>query len=301
MFKSLLRIIFLLALNHGWLLASEGLTDANGYQEHSNLPWKWAMESLEVFPLEKDDTVLDLGCGTGSITIEIAAKVPSGIVIGLDISEEMLTYAREHYQASNVIYMQGDARDLPFVEQFDKVVALLTLNWIKEQELALASIYNALKYNGKALITRPGKQPSNLGPIAQELVKTTYWAPYFSNFEQKKYYYSAEEYATMLEAAGFSVEKISQNSTHTYFKDKEALIGFIYPLCNFIDHLSSDLQEQFVKEVVNVMLESNQTFPDGSILLHDFKLEVIVSKPMSASPHLKAPAGPKLLYSSKIL
>jgi trans-aconitate 2-methyltransferase len=88
------------------------------------------MEGLETFPFDKTDKVLDLGCGTGSITAEIAAIVPLGIVIGLDISESMLTYAREHYQSSNIIYTQGDARNLPFIEQFDKVTAFLSLNWI---------------------------------------------------------------------------------------------------------------------------------------------------------------------------
>lgn len=67
----------------------------------------WAMESLESFPFDEEDKVLDLGCGSGSVTAGIAAKVPLGIVVGLNISEEMLTYAREHYSASNVIYMPG--------------------------------------------------------------------------------------------------------------------------------------------------------------------------------------------------
>ena len=148
MFKSILQFIFTLSLGLSCLSANEGLTDAHDYQKNSSLQWKWAMESLEVFPFEEGDIVLDLGCGSGAITAEIAAKVPSGIVIGLDISEAMLTYAREHDPASNVIYMHGDARKLPFVGQFDKVVAFLSLNWVKEQEQALHAIYRALKPGG---------------------------------------------------------------------------------------------------------------------------------------------------------
>ncbi len=279
MFESLLRIIFALSLGASYLSAGEGLTDPDDYQKNSSLQRKWAMESLEAFPFDEGDNVLDLGCGTGSITVEIAAKVPSGIVIGVDISEEMLAYARDHYPASNIIYMQGDARTLPFTGQFDKAVALLSLNWIHEQEQALHSLYTALKLGGKAIITRPGKQPSNLGPVADALVKTNRWAPYFPNFEYKKQYYSAEEYSALLENAGFVVEKISQDSTYTYFKDKEALIGFFRPICIFIDHLSPALQQQFVEEIVDAVLDLNPPQPDGSILLHDFKLEAIVSRP----------------------
>lgn len=262
------------------LSASDGLTDAEGYRKHSSLQRKWAMESLEVFPFQENDQVLDLGCGDGSITAEIAAKVPSGKVIGLDISEEMLLVARTHHLFSNVIYMHGDARKLPFVGQFDKVVAFLSLNWVKEQEQALHALYRALKPGGRAIITRPGKQPTNLGPLAQTLVKTDRWAPYFPNFVQKKHYYSAEEYSVLLENAGFVVEKISQDPTWTSFKDKAALMGFFQPLCNFIEHLPLNLQLQFVEEIVDALLDIDAPLSDGSIQLHDLKLEAIISKPL---------------------
>lgn len=78
-------------------------------------------------------------------------------MLGLDISEMMLLHAREHYPAPNLIYMRGDARELPFIEQFDKATALLSLHWVHEQESALSSLYTALKPNGKALIILPGK------------------------------------------------------------------------------------------------------------------------------------------------
>ncbi|MBA2728870.1 MAG: methyltransferase domain-containing protein [Parachlamydiaceae bacterium] len=281
MLKSLFQIIFTLSMGLQSLSASDELVHANDNQEKYTLQWKWAMESLDAFPFDKDDKVLDLRCGNGSITAVVAAKVPSGMVVGLDISETILADARENYQSPNIIYMQGDARNLPFVAQFDKVVALLALNRINEQEQALNSLYKALKPNGKAIITRPGKQPSNLGPLAHALTKTYRWAQYFSNFEQKKQYYNAKEYTLLLENAGFVIEKISQESTYTHFKDREAVVGFFRPLCNFIDHLSPSLQSLFVDEIVDAVLEANQILPDGSILLHDFKLEAIVFKPIS--------------------
>lgn len=274
MLKFLLQVICLV----NSLAASEGVSKASDYQDNSSLQWKWALESLEVFAFDKNDRVLDLGCGTGSVTSEIAARVPLGVVIGLDISEAMLAYAREHYHGANIIYMQGDARELPFVEQFDKVTALLSLNWIHEQEQALNALYRAMKVNGKALITRPGKQPSNLGPVVQELIKRDQWAPYFVNFEQEKRYYTAEEYRILLENAGFFVEEMSEHSTYTHFENKLALIGFFRPLCHSIDHLPLALQRQFVEEIVDKVLETNQILPDGSILLHDFKLETMVRK-----------------------
>ena len=279
MFKSILKILFTSLLIVSSLSASDGLRNAEEYAKNSSLQSKWAMESLGVFPFKDDDWVLDVGCGNGSITEEIAAKVPLGTVVGLDISEEMLIYAKKYHLSPNIVYVQGDARKLPFVERFDKAVAFLSLNWIKEQTQVLNALYRALKPGGKAIITRPGKQRTNLGSVAEMLIKTDRWATHFPNFEQKKHYYSAEEYLVLLKNAGFIIDKISQESTSTFFKDKEALIGFFRPLCNFIDHLSLVLQQQFVEEIVDIVLDINPPLSDGSIQLHDLKLEVIVSRP----------------------
>lgn len=282
MLKSLLAAFILVSIVfcHS-LSADQGIRNAKDYQNNSNLQWNWAIESLANFPLDESDKVLDLGCGSGAITAVIASKVPSGIVIGLDISNIMLDFARENYSASNIIYMQGDARELPFIVQFDKVIAMLSLNWVKEQEQALASLFSALKSGGKAIITRPGKRPTNLGLVAERLIKTSRWSYLFPDFKQTKRYYDAEEYTQLLKAAGFEVESINQDPTYTYFKDIHALKGFYRPLCNFMDHLSDDLQTLFIEELVDIILSYEQPSHDGSILLYDLKLEVIVTKPFN--------------------
>lgn len=273
----MIKLLFSLLVVLNQVSAIGELKDAQDYHKNSDLQFKWAMECLREFPLAEDDKVLDLGCRTGSITPVIAAKVPNGIVIGLD-SEAMLSHAREYYPASNIIYMESDLKSLPFIEQFDKACAFLSLNRVNEQKQALNSLYKALKFKGKAIITRPGKQPSNLWPVVHELIKLEHWAPYFPDFSQNREYFTADEYRLLLEEAGFVIEKISQDSTYTHFNDREALEGFFRPLCSFIHHLSSELQHQFVKELVDIVLNYNQILTDGSILLHDFKLEAIVSK-----------------------
>lgn len=272
--------LFLLTIQSCCLFAGEGIVDAEDYKNNSSLQWKWAMESLEKFPIDERDKILDVGCGDGAVTALIASRIPLAIVIGLDISREMINHAKENNAAPNLIYMQGDVRKLPFDGQFDIVVALLSLNWVKEQKEALASIKQALKPGGKALITRPGKQPSNLGPVALKLVKQERWAPYFPDFEEKKHYFALEEYSALLKDTGLTIEAISQTSTSTFFKDREALLGFFRPLCNFIQHLPSDLQRQFLEEVVDEVITHNPIAPDGSIALHDLKQEVIVRKPI---------------------
>jgi len=57
-------------------------------------------------------------------------------------------------------------------------------------------------------------------------------------------------------------------------------MGFFQPLCNFIEHLPLNLQLQFVEEIVDTLLDIDPPLSDGSIQLHDLKLEAIISKPL---------------------
>ena len=63
------------------------------------------------------DRVLDIGCGTGRSAIEAAKLAPDGSVLGIDLSSQMLAYAREQAAAegvTNVTFVQGDAQVHPF-------------------------------------------------------------------------------------------------------------------------------------------------------------------------------------------
>jgi ubiquinone/menaquinone biosynthesis C-methylase UbiE len=66
------------------------------------------------------DTILDLACGHGNFTIEWAKRVgPEGLVIGLDISQAMLTRAAHHvrrWELDSVLLIRGDAHHLPFAD-----------------------------------------------------------------------------------------------------------------------------------------------------------------------------------------
>jgi len=81
------------------------------------------LEELKLVPLHPGMDVLDVGCGTGAVTRILAERVAPGRVIGLDLSEERLSVAREiaeEQEVSNVEYVQADVRDLdPRDHRFD--------------------------------------------------------------------------------------------------------------------------------------------------------------------------------------
>jgi SAM-dependent methyltransferase len=99
-------------------------------------------------------SVLDVGFGTGAITLGIAEAVgPEGFVLGVDRDPDLLeTARREHQAVANLRLEHGDATSLTFHSQFDIVTAARTLQWISEPGLAIAKMKEALKPSGMLVV-----------------------------------------------------------------------------------------------------------------------------------------------------
>ncbi|MQY13645.1 Trans-aconitate 2-methyltransferase [Streptomyces sp. RB5] len=99
--------------------------------------------------------VLDLACGTGSITGRTLARLPSARVTGVDLDPALLTIARGTYEGDErVRFVAADLRDpgwrekLPFAE-YDAVLTATALHWLRTEDLA--ALYGRL-----AEVVRPG-------------------------------------------------------------------------------------------------------------------------------------------------
>src|SRR5437868_8084253 len=98
--------------------------NAAEYARISGLQAAMAEEVLALLDLEGSERVLDVGCGDGRITAEIASRVPGGSVVGVDPSEDMISFATDHFGPSirpNLRFEVADARSLHFWEEFDLV------------------------------------------------------------------------------------------------------------------------------------------------------------------------------------
>ena len=82
--------------------------DAESYRERSRLQQTMAAEVLQALEVTSSDRVLDVGCGDGRITSEIASRVPKGYVVGVDASSNMIELAAEKI-APNLYLAIADA------------------------------------------------------------------------------------------------------------------------------------------------------------------------------------------------
>jgi ubiquinone/menaquinone biosynthesis C-methylase UbiE len=96
--------------------------------------------------------LLDVGCGPGSITRGLAERIAPGQAIGLDLSRETLSFAREDAAArglENLRYEEGSVYDLPFpAASFDIVFAHQVLQHLREPDTALREMLRVVRSGG---------------------------------------------------------------------------------------------------------------------------------------------------------
>ena len=120
----------------------------------------WNKKAVLVTGLQPGERVLDLACGTGRLTRDLADKVgPEGYVLGVDFSEEMLRVAKRQ-PTSNVEYRAGDATDLIGVEDssFDVATIAYGARNIPDLDALFGEMARVVKSGGRVIcleIARP--------------------------------------------------------------------------------------------------------------------------------------------------
>lgn len=96
-----------------------------------------------------DDSILDVGCGAGDVINDfLLPLLPKnfGKLIGVDLSEEMIEFAKKRCQNSKVSFEQMNiaAEDVlvDFEESFDHVLSFYCLHWIQDQRYVKCKLYN---------------------------------------------------------------------------------------------------------------------------------------------------------------
>ncbi len=186
--------------------------NAKDYEKNSLAQQKWARELIVKLRLKGTEDVLDLGCGDGKVTSEIARLVCNGSVVGVDNSTSMIDLATDKYPHSkypNLSFKVMDASSLSFEERFDMVFSNAVLHWVKNHKPVVEGIYKSLKNGGKMLLQMGGK--GNAGyilSVLEEVQSYSEWQPYFKNFEFPYGFFGTEEYEELLLDSGFNINRI---------------------------------------------------------------------------------------------
>ena len=93
--------------------------------------------------------ILDIGCGMGQHTKEYAQRGAES-VLGIDISEKMLEYAKEHNNAENIVYQRMAMEDIETIDRkFDLITSSLVFDYVEDFDGLMQKIYKLMKDNAE--------------------------------------------------------------------------------------------------------------------------------------------------------
>jgi SAM-dependent methyltransferase len=118
--------------------------------------------TLDALDISRGDRALDVGCGPGNYTRDLASASESGPVVGIDASEAMVAAAAKRGGAANLTYFRADAAALPFRDgAFDAACSVGVIHMVEEPEAAIGEMTRVLAPGGRLVImascTPPGR------------------------------------------------------------------------------------------------------------------------------------------------
>lgn len=122
--------------------------DPDAYDDAQSFVIEYGRDLLDLLDPQPGERILDLGCGTGHVTAEIAEALgPDGEVVGIDASPAMVEQAQADYPALDIRH--ADATDFELEEPVDAVYSNAALHWIDDQDAALGCVADALRAGGR--------------------------------------------------------------------------------------------------------------------------------------------------------
>ncbi|HEX6496157.1 MAG TPA: methyltransferase domain-containing protein [Acidobacteriaceae bacterium] len=229
--------------------------NASEYDRLSGLQATMAEEVLSLLKLQGTERVLDIGCGNGKTTAEIAARVPNGSVTGVDASADMIAFAKQNWTSAhpNLQFQVADARRLPFEHEFDLIVSFNALHWITDQALPLQSIHAAIKPDGMAQLRLvPKGKRKSIEDVIEETRLSMRWAKYFEGFRDPYLHLTPEQYADLAQQQGFRVVSVHTADKAWDFQSRatfEALSAVT--MIEWTQHVPEADRLAFITDVLN--------------------------------------------------
>ena len=214
------------------------------YNQKHDFVTQYGESVIELLNPQKDEVILDLGCGSGELTNKIAPCC--SCVIGTDYSINMIAKAQNNFP--KLTFVQHNAEiNFPFEERFDAVFSNAALHWMINAEAVVKNVAQSLKPGGRFVFEMGGK--GNVAAIIQALELAA------NDFNLAKlaiynYFPSISEYSSILERNGLRVKFAVLFERPTLLDGEDGLRNWIKMFRNSVlDKLEPSIHEQFLAKI----------------------------------------------------
>ncbi len=224
---------------------------------------RWAQAVIDDLHLSGDETVLDAGCGSGSVTFDLLEKLPRGKIYALDASQEMidsLTKQLAERDETRVHPLRASLTDLTLPEQVDRIFSNAVFHWIPDDDALFGALYRACKPGGQLRAQCGGFGNNNHVLESVAIVRQQErFAKHLAGFTDSKKYRTPEEATAALERAGWRDVRARLHDQPVPFEDPEEAALYVRTIL-LRDHIARLPEDEGVAYSQAVVAETVQRY-----------------------------------------
>src|SRR5271157_1166618 len=222
---------------------------------------------VKMLGIKEGDIVLDVGCGTGRLTLHVSRIVgPEGKITGIDPSPPRFRLANDKLKGlaqQNVKFMMGNAEDLgSFADHtFDHIYYSSVFHWVQDKKTALMEAHRVLKPGGKiGMTTGDRDNPFTIRAISNKLLSRHPYAGHVKLEDDASKPVTRAELGELLEGAGFEDIVIELKEKKRYHPSPREAYEFseASSFGNSLKHVPEGLRDQAVRDI-EAELEKRRT------------------------------------------
>lgn len=258
--------------------------DAADYAGNSRGQFGWALSVIERLGLRGHEDVIDVGCGDGKVTAEIAART-SGRVLGVDQSPGMIELAEQwSARRPNLRFVVGDAQRLNVPHLFDLAFSNAAIHWMPDHAAVVRGLGRAIKPGGRLFLSMGGRGTAALVFEALGAFSShPRWGRLLAGARAPYHFRTVEDFHSCLRDAGFEAIRVDLVSKPMRHADRAALIGWLRTTWMWVtERIPEDQRAEFLADLTDRIAPSCLSASDGGLLMPMVNLEVEAIKTASS-------------------
>jgi trans-aconitate 2-methyltransferase len=253
--------------------------NAADYAANSAAQHAWARELIARLDLRGDEHVLDVGCGDGKVTAELARALPKGSITGIDASPEMIRFAQTTFPRGafpNLEFQIMDARRIRLSRRFDIVFSTSVLHWVDDHPAFLRGAAGCLRPGGRLVVSCGGRGNAHDVFLAlRPEMRLKRWREFFRKMQAPYFFHSPADYEKWLPRSGFKTSGVKLAPKDAVYEGRDRFAAwFRTTWLPYTQRVPEKLREEFVAAVTDRYVAKHSPDAEGRVRVRMVRLEI---------------------------